>query len=541
MARSGSSGTDSGPTLATILTTLGGHALHAAVDAGRLDDEIGDLVIIGPGEPLPPAESGLLLLTGATASADQPELVLREAARLGYRAVVVKDSDAHLESMIMLARELGLALLCTPSEMAWRHLDALLTATRQAVPGSRDELSSVGLGDLFALANAIASAVGGAVIIEGPAGQMLGYSSLPHQEIDTVRRMGILGRQAPTYQTTRQSYQRVLASDLAVIVPAPRPEVADRLAVSVRAGRQVLGTIWVIADRPPLVPRAAELLEDAARTAALHLLRARTQGDPERSARGDALRLLLHGARQPRALASRLALPYESPSVVLATMPAHEPVEPFLAAARIIDLVSLYGESWHSGAASVVDSGTVYALLPTATEADGPRLIRLAHDLVSAIKRSAGIEVLVAIGPRADTLADVAGSKLMADRVLRVLAEPAYRDAERRTVADVEAVRSRLLLQALSEHQDLIDDLRLSPVAAVVDHDATHGTSYAETLIAYCGTFGDALRAAGLLTVHENTVRYRVRRAQEIFGIDLTDPDELLITWLQLRLLQLRG
>lgn len=541
MAQPGNSAADSGPTLATILARLGGHALHAAVDSGRLDDEIVDLVIIGPGEPVPAAQSALLLLTGAGSSAEQAEQTLREAAGLGYRAVVVKDSDDQLESMIKLARELGIALLCTPSEMAWRHLDALLTATRLPVPGSRDQLSSVGLGDLFALANAIASAVGGAVIIEGPAGEVLGYSSLPHQEIDVVRRMGILGRQAPTYQTTRQTYQRVLSSDRALFEPSPRPEVADRLAVSVRAGSQVLGTIWVIADRPPLVPQAAELLEDAARSAALHLLRARGQGDPERSARGDALRLLLHGARQPRALAPRLTLPYESPTVVLATVPVNEPVEPFLSAARIIDLVSLYSESWHSGAASVVDSGTVYALLPTTGDSDGPRLIRLAEDLVSAIKRSAGIEVLVAVGPRAENLAEVAGSKLMADRVLRVLAEPAYGDAERRTVADVEAVRSRLLLQALSEYQDLVDDLRLSPVAAVVDHDATHGTSYAETLIAYCGAFGDALRAAALLTVHENTVRYRVRRAQEIFGIDLTDPDELLITWLQLRLLQLRG
>ncbi|WP_244301176.1 helix-turn-helix domain-containing protein [Leucobacter insecticola] len=57
----------------------------------------------------------------------------------------------------------------------------------------------------------------------------------------------------------------------------------------------------------------------------------------------------------------------------------------------------------------------------------------------------------------------------------------------------------------------------------------------AETLLAWCGAFGNIARTARTLCIHENTVRYRLRRAEEKYGILLDDPDTLLTTWLQLR------
>lgn len=42
--------------------------------------------------------------------------------------------------------------------------------------------------------------------------------------------------------------------------------------------------------------------------------------------------------------------------------------------------------------------------------------------------------------------------------------------------------------------------------------------------------------AARLLHVHTNTLRYRLRRAETISGIDLTDPHQCLFSHLQLLL-----
>jgi len=36
--------------------------------------------------------------------------------------------------------------------------------------------------------------------------------------------------------------------------------------------------------------------------------------------------------------------------------------------------------------------------------------------------------------------------------------------------------------------------------------------------------------------LHPNTCRYRLARAEQVFGIQLADPDQRLLPWLQLRL-----
>jgi DNA-binding PucR family transcriptional regulator len=51
----------------------------------------------------------------------------------------------------------------------------------------------------------------------------------------------------------------------------------------------------------------------------------------------------------------------------------------------------------------------------------------------------------------------------------------------------------------------------------------------------YLEAFGDIAVAAETLHVHQNTFRYRIRRIGDVFGVDLTNADERLVLWLQLR------
>jgi hypothetical protein len=46
-------------TLAGVLDTLGKNALHLVTGAGRLDQQLGEVVVHGPGEPVPPADDGV--------------------------------------------------------------------------------------------------------------------------------------------------------------------------------------------------------------------------------------------------------------------------------------------------------------------------------------------------------------------------------------------------------------------------------------------------------------------------------------------------
>jgi hypothetical protein len=523
-------------TLSGVIENLGRHALHVIADGGRLADHIGEVVVHGPGEPLPPAEDGILLLTGSPS--EQSADTVRGAREAGYRAVVVKAFGDDLGRLTRVADETGVALLTTPDEMAWRHLDALISSSKEpAFAGDSDRFAAIGLGDLFALANAIASSVGGAITIEDPTGRVIAYSNLPHQEIDEIRRLGILGRQTPDRPTNYEEYQAVLRSESPVFFESPSPEYASRMAIAVRAGTEALGLIWVLTDRPPVVARAELVLADAARATTLHLLRARGQRDPERARRTEALRLLLDGAVAPRSAAAQLGIKPDTPSVVLVIAPVGDDVEPILAASRIVDLVTLYCEAWHSSALCVTDSGVVYALLPTrTTEEPSPRLLKLAEDLAGTIDRSGHLDVLVGIGSCAATLADVPESRAMADRVLAVLSgrsEPSSR------VASVEQVRTEVVLRTVANQGAAVEDQLLGPVRAIREHDRQHGTEYGESLLTYLSSFGDAVRAAEALNIHENTMRYRIRRIETMFDLSLEDGDQILATWLQLRLLRL--
>ncbi|NEA42363.1 helix-turn-helix domain-containing protein, partial [Streptomyces sp. SID11385] len=74
-----------------------------------------------------------------------------------------------------------------------------------------------------------------------------------------------------------------------------------------------------------------------------------------------------------------------------------------------------------------------------------------------------------------------------------------------------------------------------APVRALLAHDEEHRADLARTLAAYLDRFGDVPATAKLLAVHPNTLRYRLRRLQDLFGMDLADPDTRLVAELGLR------
>ncbi|MYR57858.1 PucR family transcriptional regulator, partial [Streptomyces sp. SID625] len=105
-------------------------------------------------------------------------------------------------------------------------------------------------------------------------------------------------------------------------------------------------------------------------------------------------------------------------------------------------------------------------------------------------------------------------------------------------------------------HQDVVSDVALlrvldsveptwqemhGPVHAMVAHDRTHGSAYGASVAAYLDAFGDTRAAALSLNVHPNTLRYRLRRAQELFGVDVGDPVGRLLAGLGLRLARRGG
>lgn len=554
-------------TLGQLLESLGLGVLDIAAAPLGLGITVGETVVHGVGEPVPDRPRGILLATGARLGSGEFESDVRAAAAVGYSAVVVKRYGADPGPLAEAAGSAGIALLTTPDEMSWRHLDSLLSATAPIGVAPADRYASVGSGDLFSLANAIAAAVGGAITIEDPEGRVLAYSNLPHQEIDEIRRSAILGRQTPERPTNRDEYQSVFAQRGPVTFASEAPGHAGRTAVGLWAGRRPLGIIWVINDRPPLVATATELLVDAARVAELQLLRMRGSRDPDRGRRTQLLRGLLDGRIDSENIRSDLGLDSAGACRVVAIGPrgvwgqAVADVPSATVSARIVDLVTLFCEGWDPRSLCVATDDTVYAIIParvpvsarhpgpgpgTAVVADPDaqhlnRMRRLGHEIVTTARRSADLELIVAIGPIVDSPAAVPIGRAMVDRVLDVQ-RGRFRHAKApvpRSVTTLEDVLPEVVLRSIADRLRPDEHPSLPSVEALLAADAAGGTPHAETVLAFLSTMGDFARTAQLLTVHENTVRYRIRRVQDLYGLRFDDPDTTLVAWLQLRLAEL--
>lgn len=86
---------------------------------------------------------------------------------------------------------------------------------------------------------------------------------------------------------------------------------------------------------------------------------------------------------------------------------------------------------------------------------------------------------------------------------------------------------------ALLQERGGLRDPRLT---ALTSYDRRHGTRLAESVLAWLDALGEVRVAADALHIHPNTLRYRVRRAEQLTGIDLAQPQQRLLAMLQLRL-----
>jgi DNA-binding PucR family transcriptional regulator len=72
------------------------------------------------------------------------------------------------------------------------------------------------------------------------------------------------------------------------------------------------------------------------------------------------------------------------------------------------------------------------------------------------------------------------------------------------------------------------------PVADLPPHDQAHATEYVATLQAWLEAQGDPAEAGDRLGVHENTVRYRLRKMAEIANLQLDDAKKRLAMMIEL-------
>jgi hypothetical protein len=414
----------------------------------------------------------------------------------------------------------ALAIMAVDAAMAWSEVAAVVYGL---VLEGRETASGRGPTDLFALADSLADAIGGAVVIHDVLLRVLAYSR-QQQHADSARAATILERQTPEQLRglfeARGVFAHLAVSDEPLFVAAEATHgMNGRMVVAVRSGRELVGSVWV-ACSAPLQGGALSALADGVHTVGLHLLRSRASADLERQIESELVIRLLEGTPDAATVVSRLGLPHSQLRVIA--------LQAFAGAERDAPLLLAFerattGFGWSRPGRSALAANTVYTVLP------GDQVAAARH-WITGLRAAlpARVTVLAGISGVAE-VAELAAARDEADECLAL-----HEVTSRPTPPAYDESWDEILLQRLRTASRSGRSPNRGPVAELRRHDRAHETDYVATLRAWLEAQGDPIEAGERLGVHENTVRNRLRKMAEITNLALDDARKRLAMMIEL-------
>lgn len=535
--------------LGRVLEDLGATLLEIVAGDANDPKTLGGIVIHDPLDEIEPPHHAIVLGVGVSGSEDIIRILhhlgTHHAAALVVRAPVLADT-----ACVAAAERTGVALLALTRGASWAQLAAMLRALiaeGDIGAAGPEQLGGMPAGDLFGLANAIATLLDAPVTIEDRNSRVLAFSGR-QDEADPSRVETILGRQIPQrfarMLEERAVFEALYRSDRPIdIEPIDGDDPSwaiPRVALAVRAGDEVLGSIWA-AVQSPLSAERTQVLCDAAKVVALHLLRLRAGADVERRLRADLVATALEAGPGAADAVARLGLAGPA-SLVLALAPLESGADAGMAPPharlmverqRIADAFAMHLDALYPKSAAALLGDVAYGI------------VAIRHDQADAEERAAGVatefihrirdsrRLLVGVGSVAVDASELSRSRDGADRALRVLRLGS--GTER--VARITDVKIEALMLELRDLSKARGDRVTGPVARLMDYDTRRNTDLVGTLRAWLDAFGDISAASASMYTHPNTFRYRLRRLSEIGGVDLDDPSARFAAMVELRLL----
>lgn len=517
-------------TLSGLIEGLGYEVVRVESAPRGLDVPVGDPVIHDRLAGTSIAASDVVLAVGVDPRGPELLDLLESAGRSGAAAVIAKLIDCPESSTVVAAAERAeVALLRLSRDVEWGQFHALIRMLTSTSGTPRD--GEIPLGDLFALANAIAVRAHGSVTIEDAQSRVLAYST-GDDEIDEYRRDTILGRRVPDSWVRRLQndgvFQRIWRGEgpVRIAYSPSEPGYRDRLVIAVRAGGEVVGSIWIQEGSEPLGEEHEHLLREVAPLAALHLAR-HLAGDLERRQEAELLRAVLAGRVPASSLGQLLSVRSGHRLAVLGLRPVcSDQVESTMHLGRLSSVISLFRRSEQLQLAQTWSADTLHVVV-----ASGDRLDAILHELADRARKSVNVPLKVALARSADGFESVVGARQVVDDVLGVCGfQPGL-------ITEFDDVLGAVLLMRWRRIAATHPELRAGRIEQLLQSDRDRDTHYVATLGAFLDRFGDVISASADLGVHPNTFRYRLRRALDTAGFDLDDPVERLMAHLQLRLL----
>jgi DNA-binding PucR family transcriptional regulator len=424
------------------------------------------------------------------------------------------------DAVVARAVAAGTAVVAVDPKARWERLYRLVN---HVFEHRRDSVTDSGT-DLFALAQSIADRIHGMVSIEDAQSHVLAYSA-SNDEADELRRLSILGRGGPPEHLRWIAQWGIfdrLRAGADVVAVDERPELGLRPRLAIGIHRQGTpgfdGTIWVQQGSRPLADDADEVLRGAAVLAARIMTRLAARPSAHLLAVQQLLGLADADQTDVTTLARELGVPLDGRAAVIGFVAGG-------AHARMADVLALTASAFRPDAQVAANGPRVYVVLPDSGRTAA--VVSWIRGTIGALRTELGLDLRAVIAAPVAGLADVAGARRDIDRVF----DSAARHPVFGQVTTLAEARTTVLLDEIvtlvAAEPRLVDPRvrRLRDAEPVL----------AETLRAYLDSFGDVAAAAATLHVHPNTVRYRVRRLEQVLSTSLSDPDVRLLLSLSLR------
>ncbi len=472
------------------------------------------------------ADAFFLLGVGAD---DALRWIDRQIATRVPAAIFIKEPSAAVVAKAVAA---GSAVVAVDPRARWERLYRLVNHVFDHHGDRADPLHDSGT-DLFGLAQSIADRTHGMVSIEDAQSHVLAYSA-SNDEADDLRRLSILGRAGPPDHLqwiAQWGIFDALRGGSEVVRVDERPELGLRPRVAIgihqpsadeRRAPIFAGTIWVQQGSRPLAEDIDSVLRGGAVLAAR--IMARLAATPSTHTARVAQLLGLRDAGSGDVVdvlttARELSISPDGRAAVI----AFETNTPGL---RVADVLALSANAFRGDAQVAANGSRVYVLFPDIGKpASVTSWIR---GTIAALRTELGLQMRAVIATPVDGLANAATARAEVDRVLD--------SAERHpgAIGDVTSLaeaRTTVLLDEIVTMIGSNERLTDPRIHLLREQDPI----LAETLRAYLDSFGDIATAAKWLHVHPNTVRYRVRRIEQVLATSLADPDVRLLLSLSLR------
>ncbi|MFI0714025.1 PucR family transcriptional regulator [Streptomyces inhibens] len=503
-------------------------------------------------DPVPYMEGGeLLLITALKLDAEDPEATRRyvrrvaEAGVVGLGFAVGVNYEDIPDALVAAAREQGLPLLGVPRRTPFIAISKAVSA---AVAADQYRAVTAGFEAQRELTRAALSAEGPAELLARLAAHLDGWAALYDAS-------GAVVAAAPDWAARRAAR---LADDVGRLRerPAPASSVVSDTDGDDRVELQSLGTgrrargVLAVGTGAPLGTAGRYAVHSAVALLTLTTERSRALQDAEQRLGAAVLKMLLAGEPDhARAVAGQLyggLLDAPFRMVVAEPVAADDPSAGGAADAGSQGALDALADAMDAAAAR---TGEAVLAVP-----DGGRLIVLVADGGAAADACAAYaaEVEARAGAQARPRGRAARSETghggpgvavgLSAPTGPMAAANAYRQAEQalsvarrrgRTLVEHEDVAAGSVLPLLAD--DAVRAFADGLLRALREHDATGRGDLVASLRAWLARHGQWDAAAADLGVHRHTLRYRMRRVEEILGRSLDDADVRMELWLALK------